>query len=173
MSPHYDYARPSVTVDCVVFGLDKNGLHVLLIQRANEPFKDQWAFPGGFIEMNESLEASALRELEEETGLKDLDIVQVGAFGDPNRDPRERVITVAYFAVTILSDQKPIAASDAREVKWFPVKNVPTLAFDHQKILEKAVSALESDTSPRSAIEFSYLREIFPSRIKNQIGRYE
>jgi 8-oxo-dGTP diphosphatase len=145
MSHTYKYPRPSVTVDCIIFGLDaSNKLKVLLIQRANDPYKDYWALPGGFVVMDEDLEAAALRELEEETGVKNVFIEQLFTFGTPNRDPRGRVITVAYYALINLTEHPVKAASDARNVKWFEIDQLPQLAFDHQVIFETAINRLRA-----------------------------
>ena len=100
----YDYPRPAVTTDCVVFGIDGNSIKVLLIERGNEPFKGCWAFPGGFLNMDENAEQGAIRELKEETGLDLKDIKQIGAYSDVDRDPRSRVITIAFYAVTKITD---------------------------------------------------------------------
>ncbi len=140
----YEYPRPCVTVDCVVFGLDEDELRVLLIQRDNPPFEGKWALPGGFVNMDESLEAAALRELEEETGAKNLFLEQLYTFGDVGRDPRDRVITVAYFALVKLSDQTIQAATDARSTLWFNINEIPELAFDHAKVLATAYNRLKA-----------------------------
>lgn len=134
----YKYPRPALTVDCVVFGLDAEDLKVLLIQRDMPPFAGRWAIPGGFVEMGETLEQSALRELEEETGISNVFLEQLYTFGDPGRDPRERVVTVAYFALVKLSNHLVQAATDARDAAWFAVDDVPPLAFDHKKVLKTA-----------------------------------
>lgn len=139
----YEYPRPSVTVDVVVFGYAGKGrLRVLLIQRGGEPFVGQWALPGGFVEMDEDLETSALRELEEETGVKDLFVEQLYTYGKPDRDPRGRVISVAYFALVNLQDHPPTAASDADQADWFALDELPELAFDHARILAMAQDRL-------------------------------
>ncbi|MCO6476033.1 MAG: NUDIX hydrolase [Phaeodactylibacter sp.] len=141
----YDYPRPALTVDCVIFGLDESHqLKVLLIQRAHPPFEGQWALPGGFVDMDEGLEAAALRELEEETGVKDVFIEQLYTFGDPGRDPRGRVVSVAYFALVNLEEHPVEASSDARRVRWFEIDGPPQLAFDHKKILQVAISRLRA-----------------------------
>lgn len=141
----YEYPRPSVTVDCVIFGLDEGSLlKVLLIRRNNAPFKDNWALPGGFVDMNEDLKTAALRELEEETNLKDVFIEQLYTFGDPKRDPRGRVISIAYFALVNLTQHTVEAASDAKEVKWFEINELPSMAFDHQNILNVAITRLRA-----------------------------
>ncbi len=137
----YDYPRPAVTVDIVVFSDDV--LDVVLIQRKHPPFEGHWALPGGFIEMEESLEASALRELEEETGVTDVTLTEVGAFGAPFRDPRGRVITIAYATVVEKSTLNLEAGSDASEVAWFSKTDLPQLAFDHSEIIQKALKTLE------------------------------
>jgi 8-oxo-dGTP diphosphatase len=141
----YDYPRPSVTVDCVIFGLDaQQKVNVLLIQRKHDPFAGQWAMPGGFVDMDEDLETAALRELEEETGVRDLFIEQLFTFGAPDRDPRGRVISVAYYALVNLEHHPIEAASDARQVQWFPVNDVPELAFDHAHIFRVALKRLRA-----------------------------
>ncbi len=139
----YDYPRPGVTVDCVVFGLDEKGLQVLLIQRDIDPFRGCWALPGGFVHIEESLDEAARRELEEETGLKGIFLEQLYTFGNVGRDPRGRVISIAYFALVNVREHRVMAATDARNAAWFPVKVVPQMAFDHQQILQMALQRLE------------------------------
>ncbi len=129
-----------VTVDAVVFTSDHQ--EVLLIQRKNDPFQGQWALPGGFVEDDEDLEMAVARELEEETGVATNDFHQVYAFGAPDRDPRGRAISVAYFTVVRKEDFQPQAATDAQAVRWFLLTDLPTLAFDHATILEKAALLL-------------------------------
>lgn len=141
----YEYPRPSLTVDCVIFGLDESHqLQVLLIQRDHDPFAGQWALPGGFVDMEEHLEQAALRELEEETGMKEVFIEQLYTFGAPDRDPRGRVVSVAYYALVNLSEHPVKAASDARKVGWFSLDGLPALAFDHASILQAAVDRLRA-----------------------------
>lgn len=138
----YDHPHPAVTVDCAVFGLDEDGLKALLIQRDVEPFAGRWALPGGFVRPDEGLEEAARRELREETGLERLFLEQLYTFGDPGRDPRERVITVAWYALVRLADHRVQAATDARQAAWFPVDDLPALAFDHDAILSTALTRL-------------------------------
>jgi len=138
MSHTYEYPRAALTVDCVVFGLDEEDLKVLLIQRDLPPFEGRWALPGGFVRLDETLEAAALRELREETGLENLYLEQLHTIGDIGRDPRERVVTVAYYALVKLSDHRVQAATDARQAAWFAIDDLPHLAFDHNKILAMA-----------------------------------
>ncbi|MGN6368996.1 MAG: NUDIX hydrolase [Phycisphaerae bacterium] len=140
----YTYARPALTVDQVVFGFDDDDLKVLLIQRASPPFEGKWALPGGFVEMEETLEEAARRELQEETGLANVFLEQLYTFGDPKRDPRERVVSVAYYALVKLADHHVKAATDAKQAAWFPVSDVPALAFDHAKILDVALKRLRA-----------------------------
>lgn len=137
---HYKYPHPSVTTDCVIFGFDGTKLRVLLVERGNEPFKGRWAFPGGFLQMDESAETGALRELQEETGLKGAYIRQFHTFSDPNRDPRERVLTIAYYALVRMQEVK--GGDDAAKAAWFALDEVPSLAFDHDLILRMALKEL-------------------------------
>lgn len=138
----YEFPRAALTVDCVVFGLDDEDLKVLLIQRALPPFEGQWALPGGFVRVTETLEDAARRELEEETGLTNVFLEQLYTFGDVDRDPRERVVSVAHYALVNLRDHKAQAATDARDAAWFGVHDVPSLAFDHADILQAALDRL-------------------------------
>ncbi|MBK7873436.1 MAG: NUDIX hydrolase [Saprospiraceae bacterium] len=145
MAYTYDYPRPALTVDCVIFGLGEGSrLKVLLIQRGHEPFRGCWALPGGFVQMEETLEEAALRELEEETGVANVFIEQLYTFGDPERDPRGRVVSVAYFALVNLAEHPVQASSDAKNVQWFEIEQLPSLAFDHNYILQIAINRLRS-----------------------------
>lgn len=138
----YKYPHPAVTTDCVIFGYDhKEGLSVLLIKRGIEPYKDYWAFPGGFIRMDEDAEECARRELMEETGFDASYVEQFGCFSDVKRDPRERVITIAYYALVKKSEVK--GGDDAADAHWFPIDSVPKLAFDHDMILRVALKTLK------------------------------
>ncbi|ACY18222.1 NUDIX hydrolase [Haliangium ochraceum] len=145
--PHtYEYPRPALSVDCVVFGheLDKGQLEVLLIRRRNPPFAHAWALPGGFVNMDETTEAAARRELAEETGVSDLYLEQLYTFSGVERDPRGRVVSVAYFALVKRSAHGIAAASDAEEVAWHGIDDLPALAFDHQAIVDMAVARLRA-----------------------------
>lgn len=130
----YDYPMPAVTVDVAIVSKDEPR-RILLIRRERDPFAGTWALPGGFIEMDETLEASARRELQEETGLTTRHLEQIGIFGDPGRDPRGRTISIAYLAEVDPAKAQPAAADDAAEVGWFSLQRPPKLAFDHTKIL--------------------------------------
>jgi len=142
--PHtYQYPRAALTVDCVVFGLDESDLKVLLIERGLEPFKGRWALPGGFVRVDETLDEAARRELAEEAGLADVFLEQLFTFGELNRDPRERVVSVTYYALVKLTDHQTRAATDAADARWFPVAKVPKLAFDHANILATALARLK------------------------------
>lgn len=137
------YERPSVTVDVVIFSLIEESLCVLLVRRKQWPFADMWAIPGGFVRMEESLAEAAARELAEETGVRDVYTEQLYTFGDPDRDPRTRVITVAYFAIMPADAiDDPVAGSDAAEAGWFPADDLPELAFDHDEIVAYALTRL-------------------------------
>jgi len=134
----YTHPRAALTVDAVVFGFDEGALKILLIQRAHPPFEGRWAFPGGFVHVDETLDQAVLRELEEETGVSRIYLEQLYSFGGLDRDPRERVVSVAYYALVKLSDHRIRAATDARAARWFPVAHPPRLAFDHAEILKVA-----------------------------------
>lgn len=136
------FERPSVTVDLVIFTLRQGQLQVLLVKRKHWPFEGMWALPGGFVHMDESLEEAARRELGEETSVRDVYLEQLYTFGAPDRDPRTRVITVAYFALVSSDHLKLRAATDAADADWFPAANLPPLAFDHAGILSYAVTRL-------------------------------
>ncbi len=138
----YEFARPALTVDCVVFGIDEDDLRVMLIQRGIEPFAGMWAIPGGFVRVDESLEDAARRELEEETGIRDVFLEQLFTFGRVDRDPRERVVSVAYYALTNLIGHDVHARTDATNAAWFALSEPPELSFDHAEILEAAYARL-------------------------------
>lgn len=136
----YKYPRPSVTADCVVITKESDS-QVLLIQRGGEPFKGYWAFPGGFMEMDETTEQCAIRELEEETGLRITEVKQIGAYSKVDRDPRGRTITVAYLArIDVPIDVKGL--DDAANAQWFPLSSLPQLAFDHADIMKDAIAMI-------------------------------
>jgi 8-oxo-dGTP diphosphatase len=143
MAHSYEYPRPALTVDCVVFGFDEGDLKVLLIQRDLEPFAGKWALPGGFVRVEESLDQAALRELQEETGVGKVYLEQLYTFGEPKRDPRERVVTAAYYALVKLSDHRIKGATDARNAAWFSISDLPRVAFDHEGIIETALRRLK------------------------------
>lgn len=139
----YRYPHPAVTTDCVIFGFDGERLQVLLIERGIEPFKGRWAFPGGFIKMDETAEEGALRELKEETGMENAFIQQFHTFSNPLRDPRERVITIAYYALVRIQEVK--GGDDAASARWFPLDEIPALAFDHDHMLRMATQRLRQE----------------------------
>ena len=132
----YKYPRPAVTVDSIVFVNENNSTYILLIQRGREPFKNKWALPGGFIELDETLETACKRELLEETGLAVDKMTQFKTFDAVNRDPRHRTISVAFFCE--LHERKTVrGGDDAARAEWFPVSDLPELAFDHQQIMNE------------------------------------
>ena len=139
----YKYPHPAVTTDCVVFGRDGEDLKILLIERGNEPYKGCWAFPGGFLNIDEDAEHGALRELEEETGLKVTDLKEIGSFSKVDRDPRERVITIAFYTLVDIAEVK--GGDDATQAQWFSLNEVPKLAFDHDLMLQKALQKLNEN----------------------------
>jgi len=156
----YDYWRPAVTVDNVVFSFDGNHLMVLLIRRKNEPFQNQWAFPGGFLDENETLEDAAQRELREETGVSAKYFTQIGTFSKLNRDPRGRTISTAFASVVRFRDAHVAAGDDAKEACWFSVGEMPILAFDHEEIFRKALWMLRIGFL-NAPIAFMLLDDIF------------
>ena len=139
----YQYPRASVTADAVLFAEKGGQIYVLLIQRGNDPYKGYWAFPGGFLNMDETVAHCAERELEEETGIVLTGMQLSGIYSDVERDPRGRVITAAYTAMTTMPEAT--AADDAAAAKWWPLNDLPTLAFDHDKILVDAKNVLKID----------------------------
>lgn len=155
-----DYPRPSVTVDVIIFTLRDGDLQVLLIRRKHPPFRGMWAIPGGFVGIGESLEKAALRELEEETSVHDVYLEQLYTFGDVDRDPRGRVITVAYFALVPATAIRPDAGSDAAEARWWSIYDLPPLAFDHADILVYALQRLRYKLE-YTALGFELLPEAF------------
>ncbi len=143
MSYTYDHPRPALTVDCVVFGRDDSStLRALLVRRGQPPFKGAWALPGGFVRVDETLEAAARRELGEETGFHDVFLEQLYTFGEVDRDPRERVVSVAYYGLTNLGSVH--GGSDASDARWCPLAELPKLAFDHAAILSVARERLRA-----------------------------
>ena len=156
----YRYPHPAVTTDIVIFTIRDGRLKLLLIKRGGEPYQGRWALPGGFVELDEDLETSARRELEEETGVSGVYLEQLYTFGRPDRDPRERVITVAYYAL-IPSDQVQLqAATDAEAVGWFAFEELPPLAFDHDEIVAMAHQRLVAKLD-YSTIAFQFLPREF------------
>ncbi|MCC5946002.1 MAG: NUDIX hydrolase [Bernardetiaceae bacterium] len=159
----YEYPRPALTVDCVIFAWDKasEAIKVMLIERAHEPFANHWAFPGGFVDMDETVDTAAARELEEETGIKNVFMEQLYTFSSVDRDPRGRVVSVAYYALINMQKHPAKAASDAKSVKWFGLSEIPALAFDHQQILDMAYERLKSKVRYQP-IGFELLPRKFP-----------
>ncbi len=136
----YRYPHPAVATDCVIFGFDGVKLKVLLVERGGEPYKGMWAFPGGFLRMDETAEQGALRELKEETDLSPYYIEQFHCFSDPHRDPRERVLSIAFLALVKIAEVK--GGDDAAQAEWFSMDEIPQLAFDHDHILRMALDKL-------------------------------
>jgi 8-oxo-dGTP diphosphatase len=155
----YKYSHPAVTTDCVIFGYDvREGLSVLLVQRGIDPYKGRWAFPGGFLQMDEDADTGARRELKEETGFEAASIRQFGTFTAVDRDPRERVITIAYMALVRKGGVR--GGDDAADARWFPVSDVPALAFDHDRILRIALDRLKEEIHFHP-VGFELLPEVF------------
>jgi len=156
----YRYPHPAVTTDIVVFTISDGALKLLLIKRGQAPHKGAWALPGGFLEPEEDLSECAQRELREETGLENIYLEQLYTFGKPGRDPRERVVSVAYFALVPTLDTTPVAASDAVAIGWHAMDKIPPLAFDHSEIMSMALKRLLSKLN-YSSIAFQFLPEAF------------
>lgn len=148
MSYTYAYPKPSVTTDCIlinkIHGIEK----ILLIKRKHEPFMGKWAFPGGFVEIDEDLPAGAQRELEEETGLSNIQLTQFKTYGKPDRDPRGRTISVVYYALLASQSLLVQAGDDAAQAAWYDLHNLPELAFDHAKILSEFIDFLLKNVNP-------------------------
>ena len=170
MTYQYEYPHPAVTTDTAVFSIIEGRLNVALIERGGEPYKGHWALPGGFVQMDEDLETGARRELAEEAGvtpaqLEGLPFLQLGAYGRPDRDPRERVITVVFLTLVPMDRLKLVASTDAARAEWFAFDELPELAFDHAKILEDARHALaklvSTDLGDDASVGFSFLPEEF------------
>lgn len=157
---HYKYPHPAVTTDSVVFGFDGKQLHILLIERGIEPYKGMWALPGGFMNIDETAEQCAIRELREETGVTNVYLEQFHTFSGLGRDPRERVLTIAFFALVRKSDYRLIAGDDAARASWFETGELPPLAFDHQEIISVARKHLQEVIRNRP-IAFKLLDEKF------------
>jgi 8-oxo-dGTP diphosphatase len=154
------HRRPSVTVDVIIFTLRDNDLQALLVKRGHPPFAGMWAIPGGFVDIDESLEDAALRELGEETSVRDVYLEQLYTFGEPDRDPRGRVITVAYFALVPANAVQPRPGDDAAETRWWPLYDLPPLAFDHADILAYALKRLRYKLE-YTAVGFELLPKAF------------
>ena len=138
----YQYPHPAITVDCIIFGFDGQNLKVMLIQRKSEPFAKMWALPGAFVDETESLESCAERVLMKECNISGVYLEQLFTFGNPSRDPRERVISVAYMGLVKTADFELIAGNDELQIEWREVKEIPDLAFDHQQILQTAIDRI-------------------------------
>lgn len=156
----YKYPHPAVTTDAVVFGFDGNKLNILLIERGVEPFKGCWALPGGFMKITETAEECAKRELKEETDISDIYLEQFHVFSDIDRDPRERVLSVAYIGIVRKSQYQLIAGDDASRAEWFETDRLPPLAFDHIKIIRMAKIHLQEIIRTRP-IAFNLVNEVF------------
>ncbi len=139
----YRYPHPAITTDSVIFGFDGSSMNLLLIERGIEPYNGAWALPGGFLNMDETVEEGAKRELQEETNIKDVYLEQFHVFSAVNRDPRERVLTVAFFALVSKDNFEIIAGDDANKAQWFEWNHLPSLAFDHAEIISMAKERLQ------------------------------
>lgn len=157
---HPDFEHPSVTVDLVIFTVNEDQLKILLVKRAEDPFMGYWSIPGGFLKVNESLDDAAVRVMNEKTGVQEIYLEQLYTFGAPQRDPRARVITVSYFALTPWQNLRQPESSKITDLAWFAVKKLPDLAFDHASILEYAITRLRAKAS-YSNIVYGLLPERF------------
>jgi len=175
----YSYERPALAVDCVVFGYEEDELKVLLIQRDIEPYKNVWALPGGFVRINETLEEAAIRELKEETSVENIYLEQLYSFGAIDRDPRERVVAISYYALVKLSEHKAKGGTDAADANWYSLKNLPKLAFDHKEIIEVAYRRLQGkvryepvgfELLPKKFL-FSAIEHLYETILQRKIDR--
>lgn len=146
MTYTYEYPRPAVTVDIILFSLQGENSEILLIERKHDPYKACWALPGGFVEMDETLLESALRELKEETGIEGIGLKQFRTYGDPGRDPRGRTVSVMFYAMVDKSAIHACAGDDAASLQWFDIHKLPALAFDHRKVVAEACRDLLSES---------------------------
>jgi len=144
MTYSYKYPRPAVTADIVIINTSQEKQFVLLIERKHPPFERMWALPGGFLEMDETLEAAALRELQEETGISGVELTQLHTFSKVDRDPRHRTITTVFIGFTDINTADPEAGDDAAKVQWFDINHLPVLAFDHKEVMEMVKMKLKS-----------------------------
>ncbi len=139
---NYEYPRAAITADIIVFLKEKESYKILLIKRAREPFKNTWALPGGFMDIDETIETTATRELEEETTLKNIELKQLYTFSKVNRDPRHRTVSVVFYGFTDKNNCNIIGSDDASDAKWYNISNLPKLAFDHKNIINFAIEKL-------------------------------
>ncbi len=156
----YEFERPALATDCVIFGFDGGELKLLLIEREKEPFKNKWALPGGFVFMKETTEECAKRILIEKAGIKNVFIEQLYTFSELDRDPRERIVSVAYFALVDKHQYEVIAGRDTLKAEWFELSKLPKLAFDHSKIVKTGFQRLKGKVSYQP-IGFELLNEKF------------
>ena len=163
LSYSYKYPHAAITMDNAVFGYDGEHIKVLLIQRGNEPYQGFWAFPGGFLNMDETTEQGALRELKEETGITVNECELFGVFSDVDRDPRERVVTIGYLSIIKLCDVN--GGDDAVKAQWFDLEQIPELAFDHDKILQSAVKKLK-ELNCQEEFRFDLSKQLFSAAEK-------
>jgi len=158
----YDYPRPMLTADAALFRLNGEEIEILMVKRGRPPYQGNWVLPGGFVDIDEPLEAAAVRELGEETGIKNIPfMVQIGAYGNPTRDPRGRVVSVAYAGIVPTKGSVPKAGDDAEEARWFPIEDVPDrIAFDHAGIIGDALRRIATLGRTSGAL-FVFLEDTF------------
>lgn len=156
----YEFPRPALSVDCVVFGIDEGDLKLMLIKRKLAPFKNKWALPGGFVRMDETTDHAARRELEEESGLKNIYLEQLYTFSKIDRDPRQRVVSICHYALVRLKNYEVHASTDASDAAWFSIDDLPSLAFDHQHMVDLALDRLKGKLRYKP-IGFELLPELF------------
>lgn len=162
-----EYEQPAVTVDIVIFTVNDDKLKIMLVKRAEDPFADCWSIPGGFLKAGESLEGAALRVLKEKTSMTDVYMEQLYTFGDPDRDPRTRVITVTYFALIPWQDLNQPASEKVADIMWASVDRLPKLAFDHKQIVQYAVQRLRAKASYSNIVYGLMPRQFRLSELQN------
>lgn len=166
----YDYPRPALAADCLVFGYEESELSILLIERKFDPFAGKWAFPGGFVDEDETVEHAAHRELKEETRIENVFFNELGNASAPDRDPRSRVVSIAYWTLIHKQNHSPKAGDDAGKARWFDIRNTPDLAFDHNKVFPKALNHLSIALKTQLRGDVEYVKAFSTLELNNALA---